>query len=164
MRLAGDKHENERFGALRAVVQRVSQASVQVNGALAASIGEGLVCLVAVRTDDTDGDVRYIGDKLVNLRIFEDEAGKLNRSLLETGGDALLISQFTLYGDARKGRRPGFIDAANGEKAIELYEALCEEVARKGVRVGRGVFGADMKVALVNDGPVTILLDSRKEF
>lgn len=149
---------------MRAVVQRVSQASVKVAGETVASIGDGLMCLVGVRTDDTVKDVLYLGDKMVNLRIFEDIDGKLNRSLLDIGGEMLLISQFTLYGDTRKGRRPGFSDAATGEVAILLYNALCETVERYGVRVSRGVFGAEMKVGLVNEGPVTILIDSRKEF
>jgi len=149
---------------MRAVVQRVSEASVKADDQIVGEIGTGLMVLVGVRSDDTQADADFIADKIANLRIFEDEAGKLNLSLLEVGGAALIVSQFTLYGDARKGRRPGFTDAASGELAERLYENVCSRVEVAGVRVAKGRFGADMKVSLVNNGPVTILLDSRKQF
>jgi D-tyrosyl-tRNA(Tyr) deacylase len=149
---------------MRVVVQRVSEADVTVDGEKAGSIGPGVLVLLGVRQDDTQADADYISDKIVNLRIFEDAAGKMNLSLLDTGGAALIVSQFTLYGDARKGRRPSFTDAAAGEKAETLYETVCARVAAAGVPVRKGVFGATMRVALVNDGPVTLLLDSRREF
>jgi len=149
---------------MRAVVQRVSEARVTVGEETVGNIGPGLLVLVGVRQDDTTADAEYIADKIVHLRIFEDEEGKMNRSLLDTGGAALLVSQFTLYGDARKGRRPSFTEAAGGETAQQLYAAVCERVAAAGVPVARGVFGARMRVSLVNDGPVTLLLDSRREF
>ena len=149
---------------MRAVVQRVTEASVTVEGEVIGNIGRGFMVLLGVHRNDGPSDGDYIADKIVNLRIFEDEAGKLNLSLLETGGAVLIISQFTLYGDARKGRRPSFIDAASGEPALQLYESVCDKVAAAGITVARGRFGADMKVHLINDGPVTLLLDSRKEF
>lgn len=149
---------------MRAVVQRVRAASVSAAEETVGNIGAGLLVLVGVREDDSAADAEYVADKVVNLRIFEDEAGKLNRSLLETGGAALVVSQFTLYGDARKGRRPSFTEAARGDEARRLYETVCARVAAAGVSVERGVFGAEMQVALVNDGPVTILLDSRRQF
>lgn len=149
---------------MRAVVQRVREARVTVAGETVGNIGQGLLVSVGVRVDDTPADAEYLADKIVHLRIFEDEAGKMNRSLLEVGGEALLVSQFTLYGDARKGRRPGFTEAARGEEANRLYEAVCAYVRQAGVSAAQGRFGADMQVALVNDGPVTILLDSRRDF
>lgn len=149
---------------MRAVVQRVSEAKVSVEGEAVGNIGAGFVVLLGVCREDTAADAEYIADKIVNLRIFEDEDGKLNRSLLETGGAALVISQFTLYGDARKGRRPSFTQAASGEEARRLYEAVCERVEAAGVPVARGVFGARMQVSLVNEGPVTLLLDSERIF
>ncbi len=149
---------------MRAVVQRVSEAGVTVGGETAGRIGPGVVALVGVRTDDTESDVIYIADKLANLRIFRDDEGVMNRSLLETGGAALIVSQFTLYGDARRGRRPSYIEAAGGESANTLYEDVCDRVRAAGIHVETGVFGAMMTVSLVNDGPVTILLDSRRTF
>ena len=149
---------------MRAVVQRVTEATVSVEGREVASIGMGLVALVGVHTQDTSKDAEYIADKLANLRIFRDDAGVMNRSLLEVGGSALIVSQFTLYGDARRGRRPSYIEAASGEMAQQLYEAVCARVANLGVPVQKGIFGAMMQVCLVNDGPVTILLDSRRVF
>jgi D-aminoacyl-tRNA deacylase len=149
---------------MRAVIQRVSEARVIVEGETVGEIGAGLMVLVGVRTDDGPADVDCIADKIVNLRIFEDADGKLNRSVLEAGGKVLIVSQFTLYGDARRGRRPGFTDAAAGEAANGLYESVCRRVEESGVSVERGRFGAHMQVALTNDGPVTILLDSRKLF
>jgi D-tyrosyl-tRNA(Tyr) deacylase len=151
-------------GLMRAVVQRVAEASVTVEGEVVGNIGRGFLVLLGVKRDDTLVDAGYMADKIVHLRIFEDEEGKMNRSLLETGGSALIVSQFTLYGDARKGRRPSFTDAAGGETARCLYEAVCARVEAAGVPVARGVFGAMMQVSLVNDGPVTLLLDSRREF
>lgn len=149
---------------MRAVVQRVSEARVTVERETVGSIGPGLLVLLGVRHDDTAADADYMADKIVHLRILEDETGKMNLSLLEKGGSALIVSQFTLYGDARKGRRPSFIEAAGGETAQPLYEAVCSRVAAAGVPIAQGVFGAMMDVSLINDGPVTLLLDSRREF
>jgi D-tyrosyl-tRNA(Tyr) deacylase len=150
---------------VRAVVQRVTRASVTVDDQVVGEIGPGLCVLVGCGTGDGPADVALIADKLVNLRIFEDDAGKMNRSVLETGGGVLLVSQFTLYGDARKGRRPAFIDALEPIAAEQLCDAVVAAVRAAGVaKVATGVFRADMAVALVNDGPVTILLDSRKQF
>lgn len=149
---------------MRAVVQRVAEAAVSVEGKRVGAIGAGLLVLLGVGKGDEAEDVAYMVDKIVHLRIFEDDEGKMNRSLLDTGGAALIVSQFTLHGDARKGRRPSFSEAAGGLLAEGFYEAVCEMVAAKGVTVQRGRFGAEMKVSLVNDGPVTILLDSHREF
>jgi len=149
---------------MRAVVQRVSSASVTVDGEVVGQIGGGLLVLLGVAQADTDEDANYLAEKIVNLRIFEDEAGRMNRSLLETGGAMLAVSQFTLLGDVRKGRRPSFTDAAPPDDGKRLYERFCDGVREFGVRVQTGRFQAMMDVALVNDGPVTILLDSRKAF
>lgn len=149
---------------MRAVVQRVTRASVSVDGEMKGQIGEGLMVLIGVEEGDTAADLRYIADKVPNLRIFRDENDKMNRSLLDIGGQILAISQFTLLGDARGGRRPSFITAARPELADPLYEQLVAEWRGRGIRVDTGVFGADMQVSLVNNGPVTILLDSRKLF
>jgi D-tyrosyl-tRNA(Tyr) deacylase len=154
---------------MRAVVQRVLRAQVTVEGRVTGAIDHGLCVLVGAGQDDgrpdDDADVALIADKLVNLRIFADDAGKMNRSVLDTGGGVLLVSQFTLYGDARKGRRPAFVDALEPVAAERLYDALVTRVRALGVaHVATGVFRADMAVELVNDGPVTILLDSRKRF
>lgn len=149
---------------MRAVVQRVSEAQVAVHGDIVASVGQGFLVLVGVQTNDSDADAAYLADKISNLRIFEDDAGKLNLSLLDVGGAALIVSQFTLYGDARRGRRPSFTDAAAGEPARILFESLCRGVRGSGLHVEQGVFGAAMQVRLVNDGPVTLLLDSRRAF
>lgn len=149
---------------MRAVVQRVTQASVTVEGEVLGSVGAGIVVLVGVADGDSTEDARYVAEKAVNLRIFEDDDGKMNRSLLDTGGAMLAISQFTLLGDARKGRRPSFIHAAAPDEGNRLYEAFCTEVRSLGVTVETGRFQAMMEVALVNHGPVTILIDSRKEF
>lgn len=147
---------------MRAVVQRVSEASVRVDGQVKGAIGAGLMVLIGVEVGDTATDLDYIAKKVPNLRIFEDDAGKMNRSLLDTEGDILAVSQFTLLGDARGGRRPGFTAAARPEVADPMYEALVANWRTMGIRVETGVFGADMKVSLINDGPVTLLLDSRK--
>ncbi len=149
---------------MRAVVQRVTEASVRVDGAEIASIGPGLLVLLAVHQNDTEADAAYVAEKIAGLRVFADDDGKMNRAVTETGGEVLVISQFTLFGDVRRGRRPGFIEAAQPESAIPLYENVCDLVARSGVRVAKGAFGAHMEVGLTNDGPVTILLDSRKLF
>lgn len=149
---------------MRAVVQRVSSASVTVAGEVVGSIGPGLLVLLGVREDDTQQDVVYTASKVVGLRIFEDADGKMNRSLAEAGGAMLVVSQFTLYGDCRQGRRPSFITAARPEQANSLYESFCAEVRGQGIKVETGRFQQQMEVALVNDGPVTLLVDSRKEF
>jgi D-tyrosyl-tRNA(Tyr) deacylase len=149
---------------MRAVVQRVSEASVRVEGRVAARIDAGLLVLLGVGRDDSEADADYLADKVVNLRVFPDEAGHMNRSVLETGGAVLVVSQFTLYGDCRRGRRPGFGDAAPPEEANRLYEHFVARVRASGLRTEVGVFRALMDVALVNQGPVTLLLDSRKGF
>lgn len=149
---------------MRAVIQRVERASVSVEGEIKGQIGAGFLVLIGVEEGDGDADFKYIADKVPNLRIFEDEQGKMNRSLLDVGGEVLAVSQFTLLGDARGGRRPSFITAARPETADPMYERLVADWRVRGIRVETGVFGAHMKVALVNDGPVTILLDSRRRF
>lgn len=149
---------------MRAVIQRVEQASVSVEGEIRGQIGAGFLVLIGVEEGDGDADFKYIADKVPNLRVFEDEQGKMNRSLLDVGGELLAVSQFTLLGDARGGRRPSFIAAARPETADPMYERLVAEWRARGIRVETGVFGAHMKVSLVNDGPVTILLDSRRRF
>jgi D-aminoacyl-tRNA deacylase len=150
---------------MRTVVQRVVRASVTVGGEVVGAIGPGLCVLVGAGDGDGPQDVAYTVDKLVNLRIFADDAGKMNRSVLDAGGGVLAVSQFTLYGDARKGRRPAFTSALEPVAAERLYEDLVAGLRAAGVAdVATGVFGAMMEVALVNDGPVTILLDSRKAF
>ncbi len=149
---------------MRAVVQRVSRASVNVDGRTTGEIGPGLVILVAVGKEDTAATASAMAEKVANLRIFGDDAGKMNRSLLDTGGAALAISQFTLYGDARGQRRPSFIQAGPPELGKALYEEFVRALRGFGVRVEIGVFQAHMAVELVNDGPVTILLDSEKVF
>ena len=149
---------------MRAVIQRVEKASVSVEGEIKGQIGAGFLVLIGVEEGDGDADFRYIAEKVPNLRVFEDEQGKMNRSLLDVGGEVLAVSQFTLLGDARGGRRPSFITAARPETADPMYERLVADWRVRGIRVETGVFGAHMKVALVNDGPVTILLDSRRRF
>lgn len=149
---------------MRAVIQRVEKASVSVEGEIRGQIGAGFLVLIGVEEGDGDADFKYIADKVPNLRVFEDEQGKMNRSLLDVGGEVLAVSQFTLLGDARGGRRPSFITAARPETADPMYERLVADWRARGIRVETGVFGAHMKVSLVNDGPVTILLDSRRRF
>ncbi|MGC4001356.1 MAG: D-aminoacyl-tRNA deacylase [Anaeromyxobacter sp.] len=149
---------------MRAVVQRVTRAEVRVEGAVTGSIDRGLLVLLGVARDDVAADAKVIADKLAGLRVFEDPAGKLNLSTAEVGGGLLVVSQFTLLGDARKGNRPSFVDAAPPEAANALYQDVCAQLRARGLPVATGVFRADMKVELVNDGPVTILLDSRKLF
>jgi D-aminoacyl-tRNA deacylase len=149
---------------MRAVVQRVTRARVLVDGRVTGEIEAGLVVLVAVGREDAPGTPAAMAEKIVNLRIFNDDAGKMNRSLLETGGAALAVSQFTLYGDARGQRRPSFLGAAPPEQGKAGYEEFVRALETLGVRVASGVFQAHMSVELVNDGPVTILLDSDKVF
>lgn len=149
---------------MRAVVQRVAEASVSVEGRTVARIGPGLLVLLGVAQGDGEPDAAYLADKVVHLRVFADEAGHMNRSVLEAGGALLVVSQFTLLGDARKGRRPGFTGAAPPEEAEALYRRFVEHARAAGVPVEEGVFRALMDVALVNQGPVTLLLDSRKLF
>jgi len=142
----------------------VTRASVRVGGETVGDIGRGVVVLLGVARDDTEEDARYLAEKTVSLRVFDDEEGRMNRSVVEAGGGLLVVSQFTLYGDARKGRRPSWFDAAPPEAAERLYEFFLTEVSRGVARVAKGVFRSMMEVELVNDGPVTILLDSRKLF
>jgi D-tyrosyl-tRNA(Tyr) deacylase len=149
---------------VRAVVQRVSRASVRVESRVTGETGAGLLILLGVGREDTPAVAVAFAEKIANLRIFEDEQGKMNRSLLETGGGALVVSQFTLYGDARGQRRPSFLSAAAPELARSLYEEFAGKLRKLGVAVGTGVFQAMMSVELVNEGPVTILLDSDKTF
>ncbi|KRF54357.1 D-tyrosyl-tRNA(Tyr) deacylase [Bacillus sp. Soil745] len=147
---------------MRVVLQRSKAAKVVVADQIIGQIDSGLVLLVGVTHGDTIDDAAYLAEKIVNLRIFEDENEKMNHSLLDVGGSILSVSQFTLYGDCRKGRRPNFMDAARPEEANELYEAFNEELRKKGVHTETGQFGAMMDVQLTNDGPVTLILDSKK--
>lgn len=149
---------------MRAVAQRVSSALVRVESEVTGQIGDGLLVYVGAMKGDTHEDVRYLADKIANLRIFEDEQGKMSRSLVDTGGSALLVSQFTLFGDLRRGRRPSFDDASPPDIALTLYEDLCMAVKKLGVHVETGRFKADMRVISEGRGPVTILIDSRKSF
>ena len=149
---------------MRCVVQRVTASSVTVEGETVGSIEKGLMVLIGVCTEDTEADLKYMADKVPNLRIFDDENGVMNRSVLDVGGSILAVSQFTLYGDARGGRRPSYIRAAKPEEANALYEKLVETWRAKGIHVDTGRFRTEMMVSLVNDGPVTILLDSTKLF
>jgi D-tyrosyl-tRNA(Tyr) deacylase len=145
---------------MRAIVQRVTQSRVEVDGAVVGEIGPGLLVLLGVAKPDKAADAEYLADKILNLRIFADEAGKMNRSLLEANGALMVVSQFTLYGDCRKGRRPSFDAAAPPEQARSLYEHFVAAARRAGVQVETGVFQAVMAVSLVNDGPVTLLVES----
>ena len=149
---------------MRAVVQRVTSASVTVEGETVGAVGPGLMVLIGVSKEDTDKDLKYIVDKVQNLRVFDDENGVMNRSILDVGGSILAVSQFTLYGDARGGRRPSYIRAAKPEEANALYEKLVAAWREKGIPVETGRFRTEMRVSLTNDGPVTILLDSEKQF
>jgi D-tyrosyl-tRNA(Tyr) deacylase len=151
-------------GRVRAVVQRVSRAEVRVEGRPTGRIGRGLAVLLGVARDDGEEDARLLADRIAALRVFEDAAGKMNLALAEVGGGVLVVSQFTLLGDARKGNRPSFVDAAGPEAASALYERFCTLLREKGLPVATGVFRATMEVELVNDGPVTILLDSKRLF
>ncbi len=154
-------NETARNEIMRAVVQRVTQSQVTVDGDTVGAIGPGLMVLLGVAQGDTEQDADYLSDKIVNLRIFEDDAGKMNRSLPDDGGAMLVVSQFTLLGDCRKGRRPSFVDAAPPETAERLYDYFCDQVRARGVQVATGRFRAMMKVSLVNDGPVTLLIESK---
>lgn len=149
---------------MRAVVQRVTKSSVTVDGVLTGKSGHGLMVLIGVADGDTEQDAAYIADKITGLRIFEDEAGKMNRCVIDVGGEILAVSQFTLLGDARKGKRPSFTKAAPPEEAKALYQTVIERMKESGIHVEEGVFQADMLVEIHNDGPVTILLDSQKNF
>lgn len=149
---------------MRCVIQRVKSASVVIGGETVGRCGMGYMILIGVSVEDTEKDMEYMASKVPTLRIFEDENGKMNRSILDVGGEILAISQFTLYGDARGQRRPSFITAARPEQAIPLYEGLVNAWRAQGIHVETGVFGADMQVSLVNDGPVTMLMDSTKLF
>jgi D-tyrosyl-tRNA(Tyr) deacylase len=149
---------------MRAVVQRVSRASVKVGGEITGQISCGLLVLLGVAREDGETDAEYLAEKIAALRIFEDDAGKMNRSVIDIGGAVLAVSQFTLFGDARKGKRPSFDEAARPERARELYDHFVERVRTLGLRCQTGRFQEMMEVELVNDGPVTILLDSNKLF
>jgi D-tyrosyl-tRNA(Tyr) deacylase len=149
---------------MRAVVQRVSRAQVAVKGEIAGEIGLGLLVLLGVGRDDTEADATYLAEKIAGLRVFEDDQGKMNRSVQEVGGSVLAVSQFTLYGDVRRGKRPSFDAAAPPEEARQLYEIFVEQIRAAGLRCETGRFQEMMKVELVNEGPVTILLDSAKTF
>ena len=146
---------------MRAVVQRVKESSVNVGSDVIGRIGAGILVFLGISKEDSVDDVYYLFDKILNLRIFEDEHGKMNRSLLEARGDILVVSQFTLLGDCRKGRRPSFTEAADPDKANELYEKFVEKASRRGITVQTGRFRAIMDVHLVNDGPVTLIVESR---
>jgi D-tyrosyl-tRNA(Tyr) deacylase len=149
---------------MRAVVQRVKNSQVKVENEIVGEIRKGLNVLLGISKDDTIEDVLYLKEKIINLRIFEDEEGKLNHSLKDIGGELLVVSQFTLYGDCRKGRRPNFMEALGGAEAITLYEEFLKCCKEEISIVEKGVFGAEMEVTIVNDGPVTILIDSKKKF
>jgi D-tyrosyl-tRNA(Tyr) deacylase len=149
---------------MRAVVQRVSEAAVRVDGGVAGSIGPGLLVLLGVGRGDAEGDADELAEKIAHLRVFPDEDGRMNRSVVEAGGAVLVVPQFTLYGDCRKGRRPSYVEAAPPEEADPLFRRFVEAVRRSGLTVAQGVFRAAMDVSLVNRGPVTLLLDSRRSF
>ena len=149
---------------MRAVIQRVSKASVTVDGQVVGEIGPGLLVLLGVATADAEADADYLAEKIAGLRIFEDEDGKMNRSVADAGGAGLAVSQFTLYGDVRRGKRPSFDNAARPERARELYEYFVAQMRRQGLLCETGQFQAMMSVSLVNEGPVTVLLDSSKLF
>ena len=144
---------------MRVVLQRVSSASVRVDGTVIGDIGPGLVLLIGIHRNDTDEDMHYVMDKCVHLRIFSDETGKMNHSVLDMGGELLVVSQFTLYGDTRKGRRPGFDQAGRPDMAEPLYERAVARLRDHGLQVATGRFGADMQVDLINDGPVTLIIE-----
>ena len=149
---------------MRAVIQRVSQAKVEVEGEVIGQVGRGLLVYLGVGKGDSDNDAGFMAEKLANLRIFADDAGKMNRSVIDVGGAVLLVSNFTLHGDCRKGRRPGFDAAAEPELAEALYEKVADRIAQQGVPVEKGSFGAYMQVTSQNDGPVTFLLDTTRLF
>jgi D-tyrosyl-tRNA(Tyr) deacylase len=155
---------NKEVCFLRAVVQRVKSSTVKVDNKEIGSIGKGFNVLIGISKEDTKEDAIYLKDKILNLRVFEDTEGKLNRSLLEVGGELLIVSQFTLYGDCRKGRRPSFIEALGGQEAEDLYNFFVEACRKDLGKIQTGQFGADMMVNIDNDGPVTLLIDSKKNF
>lgn len=147
---------------MKVVIQRVMRASVTIDGQLHSSIGEGMMILVGIQADDCDEDIEWLTSKICNLRIFDDENGVMNRSILEAGGDILAVSQFTLMARTKKGNRPSYIDAAKPEISVPLYEQFVDALSREmGKEIKTGVFGADMKVELINNGPVTIIIDSK---
>jgi D-aminoacyl-tRNA deacylase len=146
---------------MRAVIQRVKSSSVSVNNAVISQINGGLLVLLGVGTEDKPSDAEYLADKIANLRIFEDENGKMNRSLIDVGGEALVVSQFTLLGDCRKGRRPSFMNAASPDKAKSLYRYFADQMRKKGIATQTGKFQAMMEVLLINDGPVTVIIESK---
>ncbi|HYK77510.1 MAG TPA: D-aminoacyl-tRNA deacylase [Daejeonella sp.] len=147
---------------MRAVIQRVSESSVKVDGEITGQIGIGLLVLLGIEEDDTEEDLKWLAQKIANMRIFSDENGQMNRSLEDVDGQILLISQFTLFAQTKKGNRPGFVRAAKPEKAIPLYELMIQTLENHtGKKTQTGIFGADMKVSLINDGPVTIIMDTR---
>ena len=145
---------------MRAVLTRVKSASVTIDGNVVGKIGKGFLILLGVGPNDTEKECRYLAEKALGLRIFTDENDKMNLSLKDVGGKLLIVSQFTLYGNCNDGNRPSFIEAARSEEAIPLYEYFCDECAKNGIEVQRGIFGADMKISIENDGPFTIILDS----
>lgn len=149
---------------MRTVLQRVKSASVHINGEVSGKISAGLVVLLGISSNDTIKDVRWMAEKVINLRIFDDQNGKMNLSLADINGEMLIVSQFTLYGDCRKGRRPGFSTAAPPEIAKPLYEEFIKEVKNRQIQVATGIFQAEMEISLINHGPVTLLLDSEKKF
>ena len=149
---------------MRVVVQRVSESNVRISGDVRGEIGKGFMVLVSFVDDDTDGDLDWMSNKIINLRIFNDEEGKMNKSLLDVGGDILLISQFTLHGSTKKGNRPSFIKAAKPEYANQMYDKFIEVLENSlGKNIQTGEFGGDMKVSLINDGPTTIIIDSKNK-
>jgi D-tyrosyl-tRNA(Tyr) deacylase len=147
---------------MRAVIQRVTHANVKVDGAVVGEIENGLLVLLGITHDDTEKEVKWLHKKIIDLRIFEDAEGKMNLGLQDIGGSLLVISQFTLYGDCIKGRRPSFTEAARPDQAIPLYESFLESCKKAGIKTEAGIFGADMKVELLNDGPVTLVIDTPK--
>lgn len=149
---------------MRAVIQRVNFSSVEVDGKVIGKIKKGLNVLLGITKDDSYEDIKYLRDKIVNLRIFEDETDKMNKSLKDVDGELLIISQFTLYGDCRKGRRPNFMSALNGVEAEKIYNEFVKQCKDEIEKVETGMFGANMKVSIENDGPVTIIIDSKKVF
>ena len=149
---------------MRAIIQRVSSASVTIDGKIHSQIGKGLLVLVGIEDADTDEDIQWLSGKIVNLRIFDDAAGVMNESLIEQGGEILLVSQFTLHASYKKGNRPSYIKASKPDHAVPMYEKMIAQLAKDlGKEIGTGVFGADMKVALLNDGPVTIIMDTKNK-
>ena len=149
---------------MRVVIQRVAKAGVTINGKMNGGVGKGLLIFLGIEDADTDEDIRWMSNKIINLRIFNDDAGVMNRSVLETGGEILLISQFTLHASTKKGNRPSYIKASKPDVAIPLYEKMIEQLTQDlGKEIAKGIFGADMQVELLNDGPVTIIIDSKNK-